>query len=183
MQQTERPHHQTQRTARRFAPRPGQLVIEFGVLELRQIQRQCLFENHDVDALAQLRPEQGLRERGAALCHGRRGHQQRLDGDVAQHVGQHRGARAAVHIGGVNHRIDDERADIRDAGRQHTSQECQHRKYDAERLVGGPHQRQRAPAVVEYVEQAPSRRDAGGGCSACARNGAGVVRVGQGGIT
>src|SRR5271165_5230769 len=55
---------------REASRRARQLVVEFGILELRQIQRQRLLQNHDVDALPELRAQQRLRERDAALCHG-----------------------------------------------------------------------------------------------------------------
>ncbi len=60
--QCEGAHDEAQRTAGGFAARPRQLVIEFRILELRQIQRQRLFQDHDVDALTQLRAQQRLRE-------------------------------------------------------------------------------------------------------------------------
>ncbi len=78
--------------ARRFAARTRQLVVELGVFELRQIQRQRFFEDHDVDALPELRAQQRLRERDSALGHGRERHQQRLESDVRSHVGECHGA-------------------------------------------------------------------------------------------
>jgi len=72
-----------------FAARAGQFIVKLGILELRQIQRQCLFQNHDVDALAQLRAKQRLCEGNSPLRHRSGGDQQCLQCDVTHHIGQH----------------------------------------------------------------------------------------------
>ena len=85
LRQPESAHHQRERPARGLAPRAHQLVVELAVLELRELERQRLLEDHHVDALAELRAQQRLREREPALGGGDAGDDQRLERDVAQH--------------------------------------------------------------------------------------------------
>ncbi len=120
---------------------------------MRQIQRQRFFQDHDVDALTQLRAQQRLRERNPALRHGGGGDQQRFEGDIAHHIVEVGRAGALMQIGGVNHGIDDLRADVGDARRQHAGNQREHGESDAQGLVGAPHQPERAAAVVEHTSR------------------------------
>ena len=57
-----------------------------------------------------------------------------------QHVAERGRAGAAMQIGGVDHRIDDQRADVGDAGRQDAGDHREPGQRDRERPVGGPDQ-------------------------------------------
>ena len=74
--------------------------------------------------------------------------------DVLHHRGEQRRAGAPVQLGGVDDRVDDLRADVGDRRRQHAGNQREHGERDAERLVGGPHEIERAAAVGEHTEQA-----------------------------
>ena len=86
LHQPEGAHDQAQRAARGLAARARELVVELGVLEVLQLERERLLEDHDVDALAELRAQQRLAERQAALCAGQRGHQHALEQHQPQHA-------------------------------------------------------------------------------------------------
>jgi hypothetical protein len=148
--QGKRSHHQAQGPARGFAARARQFIVELGILELRQIQRQCFFQNHDIDALAQLRAKQRLRQRNSTLRHRGGGDQQCLQRHVPYDIGQRRHAGAPMQIRGVNDGIHDLRADIGDAGGQHACDECEQGESDAQRLVGAPHQLEGSAAIGEH---------------------------------
>ena len=57
-----------QRAARSFAACADELVVELAVLEALQLERQRLLEDHDVDALAELRAQQRLALREIPRC-------------------------------------------------------------------------------------------------------------------
>src|SRR5262249_878315 len=54
LNEPERPHDETQRAARSLPTGTCQLVIELRVLEVLQLESECLLENHDVDTLTEL---------------------------------------------------------------------------------------------------------------------------------
>jgi hypothetical protein len=116
---------------------------------LRQVERQCLFQDHDVDALAQLRAQQRLRQRDSPLRHRGGGDQQCFQGDITHHIVEVGGAGAMMQVRGVNHRIDNLRADIGHARRQHAGNQRQHGERNAQCLVGAPDQPERTAAVLE----------------------------------
>jgi hypothetical protein len=125
-----------------------------GILELPQVKRQRLFQYHDVDTLAQLRAQQRLGKRDAALCHGGGGDQYGLECHILHHLGERRCAGRAVQFGGMDDGIDDLRTDIGDRRGQYAGNQREYGEGDAERFVGGPDQVQRAAAIGEYSEQA-----------------------------
>ncbi len=63
LDEPERAHHEAERPARRFTSRARELVVELRVLEVAQIQRERLLQDHHVHALAELRTQQPLAER------------------------------------------------------------------------------------------------------------------------
>ena len=67
LEEREGAHDEAQRPRGGLAPRPLQLVVELGVLELGEVQRQRLLEDHLVDALAELGAQQRLAGVDAAL--------------------------------------------------------------------------------------------------------------------
>ncbi len=67
LREAEGAHDERQRPARGLAPRARQLVVELRVLEVGELERQRLLEDHRVDALAELGAKQRLAERDAAL--------------------------------------------------------------------------------------------------------------------
>ena len=67
LHETEAAHHERERPRRGLAPRARQLVVELRVLEVREIERQRLLEDHLVDALPELRAQQRLARRQPAL--------------------------------------------------------------------------------------------------------------------
>src|SRR5690606_1369150 len=77
----ERPRDEAQRPNRRLLSRAVQLVVELRVLEVREVERQRLLDDHDVDALREPEPKQGLAEIGAALSRGDTGDERALERD------------------------------------------------------------------------------------------------------
>src|SRR3569833_1749690 len=59
--------HQAQRPRGGLAPGSRELVIKLRILEMAQVEGERLFENHDVDTLAELGTQQGLEQRQASL--------------------------------------------------------------------------------------------------------------------
>ena len=117
LHEAERAHHQRQRTARRLAPRARQLVVELGVLEVRQLERQRLLEDHHVDALAELRAQQRLAERDAALRAGDRSDHSPSPPTSSSAWRSGRAIRGS-RLNRGDDGIDDQRADVRDCRRQ-----------------------------------------------------------------
>ena len=58
LEQARGAHDQRQRPARRFAARARELVVELGILEVRELERQRLLEDQHVDAIRKLGLEQ-----------------------------------------------------------------------------------------------------------------------------
>ena len=115
---------QAQRTARRLAPRPRQLVVELGVLEVRQLQRQRFFQDHDVDALAEQGAQQRLARRNAALAAATSDDDARFEHDQPQHA-----LRVGVRrVHGGDHAVDNQLADVGNRGRQHAGDDGQQRR-------------------------------------------------------
>ena len=146
--------HQRQRPARGLAPRPGQLVVELRILEVRQLQGQRLFQDHHVHALAQLRPQQRLAQRDAALRAGHGHHKHGFERDQPEHRRhRHRIARRD-RAAGRDDGIDDQRTDVGDARRQQAADQGQQAQPERQAPAGAPHQFQRPPAETEYAEEA-----------------------------
>ena len=100
LHQAEASHHERQRPHRGLAPRARELVVELRVLEVPEIERQRLLEDHLVDALAELRAQQRLAGREPALRRGHRRDQhapraRRSAAPVRGRRRRHRRARAA----------------------------------------------------------------------------------------
>jgi len=131
---------------------------------LRQIQRQCLFQDHDIDALTQLRAQQRLGERNSSLCHRGGGNQQGFQGDITHYIVEVSRTVAMMQVRGVNYRIDNLRAHISHARRQHAGNQGEHGERDAQGLVGAPDQPQGAAAVLEDTRKiaAPATRSTAG---------------------
>src|SRR5690348_5003028 len=79
LNESKRAHDETQRTAGGFAPGASQLVVELGVLEVLQLERERLLENHHIDALTELGTQQRLTQRDAALSSRNRSDQHALE--------------------------------------------------------------------------------------------------------
>ena len=63
-----------------------------------------------------------------------------------------------MQIGRMDDRIDNQRSDVGNAGRQDTGEKSQRGERDAQTLVGGPDQQQGTAAVREDVQQPASQR-------------------------
>ena len=163
LREPEGPVDQGQRAARRFAPRTRELVVELGILEVGEIQGQRLVENHHVDALAELRAQQGLAERDAALGGSQRRDQAALQGDQPEQRRQRRIATGAHELCGRQYGVDDLRADPGDAGRQQAGDEGEQAQRDRQRSTGRPDQLDRTPTETEGAEEAARNGCAGSG--------------------
>ena len=150
LQQAKGAHHQAQRPARSLAPRAGELVVELRVFEMRKVERQGLLENHHVDTLAELRAQQRLAQRQAALHGCQQGHQHAFE----QHQPQHGPELVARGMAGGHHGIDDLRPDPGHGGRQQAAGDGQRRGRTQQRPVGVPDQAHGMPAVAEHAEEA-----------------------------
>src|SRR6185369_8041982 len=137
-----------------FASRAGELVVELGVLEMLELQRQRLLEDHDVHTLTELRTQQRLTQRDTALGAGDCRDQQSFAYDEEQCVLSQSGAMQLIGPNRSDDGIDDERADVRDCRRQRTCNQREDRERNRERATGRPHQLQRAVAVCEDAEKA-----------------------------
>ena len=78
LEQARGAHDQRQRPARRLAARARQLVVELGVFEVRELERQRLLEDHHVHAMRELGLEQRLAQGDAAVRGGDDHQDQRL---------------------------------------------------------------------------------------------------------
>ena len=135
--------------------RARQLVVELRVLELREVQGERLLEDHDVDALAELRAQQRLCEGYAALAPARwrpRDSASRPTNLTTSR--ERRRAGPAVQVGRVDHRVDDQRAHEGDSGRQYAREQREHGQRDAQALVRRPDQFEGAAAVGEDLQKA-----------------------------
>ena len=126
LEQARGAHDQRQRAARGLAPRARQLVVELRVLEVRELERQRLLEDHHVHAMRELGLEQRLAQRDAAV-RGRDDHEDR------QRLGDHPPRRGMmsmcsaghVRLAGRDHAVDDARADPGHARGQHAREDGQ----------------------------------------------------------
>ena len=75
-----------QGSGRGLAARARQLVIELRVLEVPQLEREGLLEDHDVDSLPKLGAQQRLAQRQAALSRRDRGDQCAFQNDEFDHA-------------------------------------------------------------------------------------------------
>jgi hypothetical protein len=115
-----------------------------------QVERQRLLQDHHVDTLTELRAQQRLRKRQAALRAGNRGHQHPFQKHQAQYP-----QRVVIDRATRGHdRIDDLRTDPGNAGRQQARDDGQHRQREQQQWVGIPHQRNCTPAVAKDTEEA-----------------------------
>jgi hypothetical protein len=149
LRQAEAAHHERERPHRGLAARPCQLVVELGVLEMLQLQRQRLLQDHDVDALAQLGAQQRLAQVQAALGRSHDGDQGALQDDELDHP---RGVPAAG-ADGCHDRVHDHRPDPGDAGRHHAGDDRQRAEAEGQVPVGAPDQFQRPPAVAKDAKE------------------------------
>ena len=83
---------------------------------MTQVERERLLEDHLVHALAELGAQQGLAGRKPALHGRKRSHQHAFEHDVTEHGGEIGPARGLVQADRRHDRIDDLRADERNAG-------------------------------------------------------------------
>jgi hypothetical protein len=116
---------------------------------MRELECQCLLENHDVDALAELRAQQCLAQREAALRAGQQRDERALDAYQPQHTRRAMAAQIAC----CDHGIDYLSANPGDACRQQAGQQRQQCERDQERTIGAPDQIDGAAAVTEYAEE------------------------------
>jgi len=120
---------------------------------MRHLQRQRLFENHLVDALAEPDPQEGLTQRDHT-CHARdSGDQHAFQRDpLDQPAIQMPAARRASSLRGSDrrqHGVDDARAGIGDAGRQNAGDDGQGHEKHQQAWAGAPDEGQRAPRETE----------------------------------
>jgi hypothetical protein len=162
----ERAPDQAERPAGGFAPRPRHLVVKFGVLEVRKLEGERLFEHHLVHALTEQRAQQLIADGEPARDRGEERYQTELD----RHVGDRGVAITRRPRGrGVHHRVHDQLADVGDCGRQRTGKHAEPREDQRKPLTRGPDQRQRAPRIgVQSAEVAEAAfrgtSGAGQGC-------------------
>jgi hypothetical protein len=149
LHQAEAAHDEGEWPARRLAPRAGQLVVELGVLEVAQVERERLREDHFVDALSQLRTQQRLASRQAALGSRKSRDEQALERDVTQHIVKIGDAAALMCIHGRNDGVHDQGAHPCDAGWQYAGEQRQRGKSNGELATGGPDQVECMPRIAE----------------------------------
>jgi hypothetical protein len=122
---------------------------------LRQTQRQGFLEDHLVHALTQAHAQQGLAEADAALAGCEHGHQYAFDADEPQsgRIGDR--AAGLVISDQLNDRVDDELADIGDAGGQDAGQNGQRAEAYRQAAVRRPDEDDGPSAVIEQIEEIP----------------------------
>ena len=145
-------------TGRGLAPGAGQLVVEFRVLEVGQLQGQRLFQDHHVDALPHQRPQQRLAGRRCRAGAGDQRHHPCLGGDEQQHVAGVGAAGLLVLRHRRDHAVDDQLADPGHRRRQHPGDQGQQGEDQRQPPAGRPDQLQGAAAVAEHVEKVLGRR-------------------------
>jgi hypothetical protein len=118
-----------------------------------QLQRERLLQDHHVDSLTQLRAQQRLAQRNAALCAGDCSNQQAFVCDEHQRVSGQSRAIDRVGLNRCDDCIDDQCANVCDGRRQRASDQRENRERDGERAARRPHQFQRAVAVREDAEK------------------------------
>ncbi len=150
MGELEHTHHQTQRSPRGLSPRARHLVVEVGILECAQIERQRLVEDHLVHALREERPKELVAGLDPLLRTRQSGHQTELDRDEDQH-------RALVlrcaRLARSNHPIHDPLPDPRDRRGQHPRDGAQQRERDAQPFARGPDESDRVRRVLEHAHR------------------------------
>ena len=148
-------HDQRQRPARGFAPCARELVVELRILEVRELERQRLLEDHHVDAVGELGLEQRLAQRDAAV----RGR----DDDQRECLHEHPAedwSDVHVAVGGMDarrddHAVDDSCTDPGDQRGQHAGQHGDKTQKKRESAAGAPEKLQRALAIAENAEKLP----------------------------
>ncbi len=118
-----------------------------------EVEGQRLLEDHDVDALAELGPQQGLSDEDPALGEGDQDDDEGLEGDEAEDGGGVAGALAGREDG-----VDDELSDVGGAGGEEADEEGQGGEDQGQRLAGRPHEVEGAAAVTEDAEEADEPR-------------------------
>ena len=83
-QETKGPTYETERAAGGLSPRSRHLVVQLGVLEVFELKRERFLQDHHVDAVTELRPQQGHRDIEAPLQARSSPHQQQLCCNPAQ---------------------------------------------------------------------------------------------------
>ena len=152
--QTEGACDQGKRATGGLASRPGELVVELRVLELGQLQGQCLLENHLVDAVAKLRPQQRLAQRQATLRTGQGCDQDALQDDPFEYPAKERVTARGHFAAGRHHGIDNLRAGPGDTRRHQACRQGQQRQRHGQGSAGAPYQLQGAAAEAEYTKKA-----------------------------
>jgi len=126
----------------------------------------AFFEDHHVDALAELRAQQCLAQRQPALHTGERGDQQGLQ----QYQSQHRVPAWMLECIAVTTASTMREPTPGNSGRPQAADQGQRRGYEQQRAIGVPDEAHRVPAVAEHAEKprnaSATRRcgAAGGGC-------------------
>ena len=156
LDEAEAAHDQRQRATRGLAARARELVVELGILEVAQVERQRLLEDHFVDALPELRAQQRLARGKAALRGGEGRDQHAFERDVAEHVDDLTPVRA-VHVHGSDDGVDDQCPDISDRRGQHARDQGQQRERNGELAAGGPDEVQRVARIAEHLGQRAQR--------------------------
>ncbi len=143
-----------------LAARARELVVELRVLEVRKLQGQRLLQDHHIHALAQLRPQQRLAQRQAALCRGHHRHQHPLE----HHKVQDPMRIAIADPDGGHDGIDQLRCHPEDAAGNYAGDDRQHGQGQGEPAAGAQHQRQRLAAVAKDAKEARQRGVHGARC-------------------
>ncbi len=131
---------------------------------MAQVQGQRLFEYHHVDPLPQLRAQQRLAQRQAALGRCDRGDERAFENDERDDT---RGIRGRTGLHAFRYGIHDERAYVGHRRGQNTGDQSQERQRHGESPVGTPDQLEGAPAVAEDAEKTTQRNGLalGGSCA------------------
>ncbi len=138
-----------ERAIARLAPRVLHLVVEVRVLEVAQLQRGGLFQDHGVDVIAERGAHQVAEERLPARHGGGERHQARFQRDQPEHLPALRGIAAARRR---DHRVDDQLAHPDHGGGQGglPDQQDDHSRRERARRVA--HQREGARQVPEILQ-------------------------------
>ena len=143
-QRLDRAHHVLDvrdRAVRRLAPGLSHAIVERGILEVRELERERLLEDHLVDPLGDQRPQQRSDDALHALDPVDREHQRQLDRDRDQDLAARRGLLDRAHD-----RVDDPAPGPGDRGRGDPAHQAE------------PHEREREPAMgAEHEPEGASR--------------------------
>ena len=118
-----------------------------------QLECERLLEDHYIDALTELRPQQRLTQRQSALGGGGRGDQRSFE-----HHENDDTLSVLPGPDGSDDRIDDQRAHVGNGGRQHAGHDGQQRDRKSQSSVGAPDQLDCSPTVAKDGEELLQRR-------------------------